>query len=209
MSRMSLHVLRPISEEDLDDLVELHMDAFKEHLNILLGKVYIRHFLKWFSDGEDRISLVALVNDTVVGYVVGAKWGYQSEINRDLFTYALRGLFRNPIILLKSRVRKNALSRLKTLLKINRSIEQTKTLYKGEILSLVGIGVKEDAKGLGISSGLMREFVQQGRKKNYDYARLSVYSNNYRARKFYENHNWVLEEPDEGLAVGYYYDLRS
>ena len=50
----------------VDQVTELHMWAFKDHLNILLGKHYIKAFLQWFinTDGLLLILVFLLWIDT-------------------------------------------------------------------------------------------------------------------------------------------------
>ena len=60
--------------------------------------------------------------------------------------------------------------------------------------------------GTGIAAGMMDEFINLAKKKNFDYARLSVYRSNSRARKFYENMGWTEEETNNKV-IGYYKKL--
>ena len=93
------------------------------------------------------------------------------------------------------------------MLGMNRFIETTREKYSGKIISLVGIGVAKDDMGTGMAALLMNQFINEATEKGYDYARLSVYTSNARARKFYEKMGW-LPEHSQTAVMGYYKKLR-
>lgn len=204
---MSFSKLVELQEEHVDDVASIHLWAFKDHLNILLGRSYVKAFLRWFIEDPKTISLVALQDGVAQGYVVGAAWGYQSKMNRDIMAYAIKSMARRPFIVFNRRVLNTIWLRLKTLFGFNKSIADTQALYPGRIISLVGIGVSEDAQGTGVAAGLMKGFIEQAKKEKFDFARLSVYASNARARRYYEKHGWTLEQPADGRVVGYFISL--
>ena len=93
------------------------------------------------------------------------------------------------------------------MLGLNKFIETTKQKYSGNIISLVGIGVTKQATGRGIAQAMMDEFIKRAREKEYDYARLSVYRSNHRARRFYEKMGWTPEETRTPV-MGYFKKLK-
>ena len=65
------------NNDHLDAVTNLHMWAFKDHLNILLGKRYIRAFLKWFIQQENCVNVVGTDEE---GNAAGAKNGQMATI---------------------------------------------------------------------------------------------------------------------------------
>lgn len=195
------------NNDHLDAVTNLHMWAFKDHLNILLGKRYIRAFLKWFIQQDNCVNVVGTDEEgNAAGYIVGAPWGYQEKMNKDLMNTAAIEMLKRPWIFFHKKIWQSVLLRTKTMLGLNKFIESTREKYSGNIISLVGIGVSKESMGTGISNRMMDEFISLAKKKNYDYARLSVYRSNSRARKFYEKMGWIEEETNNKV-IGYYKKL--
>ena len=192
----------------LDQVTELHMWAFKDHLNVLLGKRYIREFLNWFIKADGTVNVVGIDDsENITGYIVGAGWGYQKNMNKSLLGIAAVEMLKRPWIFFHRKILQSIWLRSKTILGLNKFIETTKEKYAGKIISLVGIGVSEKAMGSGIAALMMDKFTELARQKNYDYARLSVYRSNDRARRFYEKMGWIAEESNAAV-MGYYKKLQ-
>lgn len=199
--------VRNFKEQDLDVVCDLHMWAFKDHLNVLLGKTYIRAFLKWFIGRDDCINVVGIMDQGATGgYIVGASWGYQQQMNRSLLKIAAIEMFKRPWLLVHKKIIFSVCLRIKTMLGLNKFIGETSARYEGKILSLVGIGVAENAQGSGIATRMMEAFINQAKGAGYDFVRLSVYSSNERARRFYEKTGWQPEITNKPV-MGYYKKL--
>lgn len=199
--------VRSFEPGDLQEVTDLHMWAFKDHLNVLLGKVYIKAFLKWFIGRNDCINVVGVMDDGKPGgYIVGATWGYQQQMNKSLVSVAAIEMAKRPWLLFHKRIIASVCLRVKTIFGRNKFIGATKEKYDGRILSLVGIGVAEKAQGSGIATKMMEEFISRAKKSGFNYVRLSVYASNARARKFYEKTGW-LPEISNNPVMGYYKKL--
>jgi ribosomal protein S18 acetylase RimI-like enzyme len=195
------------NNDHLDQVTELHMWAFKDHLNVLLGKRYIREFLYWFIKADGAVNVVGIDDkENVCGYIVGAGWGYQGNMNKSLLRIAAVEMLKRPWIFFHKKILQSVWLRSKTMLGLNKFIETTRQKYSGKIISLVGIGVSKQAVGSGIAPAMMDKFIELARQKQYDYARLSVYKSNDRARKFYEKMGWTPEESNT-TVMGYYKKL--
>ncbi len=192
---------------DVKDVTALHMWAFKDHLNVLLGRVYISAFLTWFIDRKDCVNVLGkLANGETGGYIVGAPWGYQQIMNKDLITVAAKEMLKRPWLIFHKKIIASVWLRVKTILGMNKFISETSLKYEGRIISLVGIGVAENAQGSGLASEMMHVFIEQSRRAGYTYARLSVYAANKRARKFYEKMGWLPESATTPV-MGYFKKL--
>ena len=75
-------LIRQFTEKDLEAVLDIHMYAFSEHINVLLGRRYNREMLRWFLQ-DFCVKLVAVdEEDKIAGYVFGAPWGYQKPMNK-------------------------------------------------------------------------------------------------------------------------------
>ncbi len=192
----------------LDEVTDLHMEAFKEHLNVLLGKKYIKAFLAWFIQSDRCVNIVGEdESGKAIGYIVGAPWGYQQGMNKALLKTAAFEMIKRPWIFVHKKILQSVWLRVKTILGMNKFIQTTGERYAGKIISLVGIGVSPVAMGSGVAKEMMEKFISEATQKNYDYARLSVYVSNARARKFYEKCGWLPEQSNTAV-MGYYKKLK-
>lgn len=176
----------------LDGVVELHMDAFAGYLNTLLGRGYIKAFVKWFISNKGTIALVALDDrKKVVGYALAAPKGYTRKLNRDLFLgTSVRTLMR-PWLVFNVRFRKVLVGRLKSLLRLQQNSSQTFELPEPS-MSLVAIGVGSAQRRSKIGQRLMRAVEDEARKLQTRSLILSVYEGATTARRFYEQCGWQL-----------------
>jgi ribosomal protein S18 acetylase RimI-like enzyme len=128
-------------------------------------------------------------------------------MNKDLLGTATVEMIKRPWIFFHKKILQSIWLRVKTILGLNKFIGTTREKYNGKIISLVGIGVSKQAMGSGIAPLMMDEFIILARQKQYDYARLSVYVSNTRARKFYEKMGWAPEESNTPV-MGYFKKLQ-
>jgi hypothetical protein len=83
------------------EMVELHLEAFAGYLNVTLGRRYVRSFIEWFVRAEGTIAIAAIDrHQRVLGYAVGARIGYDSMLNRDLFWIVVAAALMRPCRLL-------------------------------------------------------------------------------------------------------------
>ncbi len=192
--------VRNITEEDIEALVELHIESFKESLNILAGKKYLFEVFRWFIKTKN-IALLTHEESLITGYVIGAPIGYEKQMNRTLWIYGLIGLFKNPAYFLNKKLIKNIIQRVKSIVGLSGMKHQPLVSEKGYGISLVGIAVAEKYKGKGTAQELIIEFEKMSKELNADFLRLSVLKENIRAQKFYERMGWTAIE----VKGGYYY----
>lgn len=175
-------------------------------MNANLGNRYIDRFLMWFLKYPGTVTLKAVVDGNVCGYVVGAPIGYDKEMNRSLFSTVLLGVLTHPHVLLHDGFIKTALAKFKMLLG-KRPIKKVIQNPSGRGISLVGIAVDPAYAGMGVGKAIMNAFEKKAAAGEINYMRLSVYQDNNRARKVYEQTGWkVLDTSDK---VVYYYKVIS
>ena len=126
------------------------------------------------------------------------KKGYQKRLNKKIIILKYVSVLSKPYILFDINVLK-AISRVffqkirysKHILNINDELDY---------FSLVGIGVKSEFLGKKVGSLLCNSFENAVYKKGYNNLKLSVYSHNIRARKFYLKNGWKINSEDDSIV---------
>jgi len=190
--------IRRIKENDIDELVELHIDSFKESLNILAGKKYLSEVFRWFIK-TNNIAILAYEKDIITGYLIGAPIGYEKSMNRALWKYGLIGLLKHPSRILNIKLLINILKRVKSIIGLSGMKTQPLVKEKGIGISLVGIAVAEKNKGRGTAAELVFEFEKASKELKADFVRLSVLKENKRAQTFYSKSGWTKHESANGI----------
>lgn len=198
---MHIEVL-PFHKEDIRSIRRLHKAAFKGYMNASLGNRYVEAFLNWFLHYPGTVTLKAIADGKVCGYVVGAPIGYDKDMNRKLFNTVVVGVLTHPLVLLHNGFLRVAVAKFKMLLG-KKPVKKVIKNPDGKGISLVGIAVDPAFAGHGIGKAIMDKFENDAVGMNLNYMRLSVYKDNMRARAVYEKSGWqVLDESDK---IVYYY----
>ena len=183
----------PITEGNmLDDIVELHLDAFAGYLNTLLGRGYIKAFVTWFIRNKGTIALAAIdENQKVVGYGLCAPVGYSVRLNRDLCWGTAVQMLRRPWLFFNARVWFVLAERIKIIFGQRKNVRQTLKLPEPS-MSLVAIGVASTQRRSRIGQRLMQAVEGRARDLQMRSMVLSVYENATGSRSFYEQCGWRL-----------------
>lgn len=190
VKRSSSVVISKMSTQMVDSVVNLHMAAFCEAMSSRLGRHYLRSFFCWFIKYEKGISLVALKGDKISGYIVGAPLGYQKEMNKNLAWVAACCFLKKPSLLFSSDIQRQLFKRFCGLLVSEKGNDVSVPL--APCYSLVGIGVFPSAQGKGIGGRLIKAFEKEASRRGAVSLRLSVNSDNDRARRVYEQAGWSV-----------------
>ncbi len=205
LNKGELFVVRPMELKDIDQAVNVHMKAFNGYMNASLGRNYVKHFLMWFINSPLATAWVAEDSNKIIGYLVGAKLGYDSELNRSLLLVGVKAILTHPFILFHPHFLRTVKMRLKLL--FNKPIK-TKEIFKepdGVGISLVGIASYSDKSIKGVGKGLMTAFQNFAQSNGYAFTRLSVYEENTRARSLYEKTGWQCLNRNQNVL--YYYNI--
>jgi ribosomal protein S18 acetylase RimI-like enzyme len=181
----------PIAEGCMvDDIVELHLDAFAGYVNTLLGRGYIKAFVTWFLRNEGAVAIAAIDDhQKVVGYALCAPVGYSAKLNRDLsWGTAIRILIR-PWLIFNARFRLVLVERMKNLVGQEKNAQQTLKLPEPS-MSLVAIGVASSQRRSKIGQHLIQAVETRARDLQMRSLILSVYERSTAARRFYEQCGW-------------------
>ena len=185
--------IAPIAEGNvLDDIVELHLDAFAGYLNTLLGRGYIRAFITWFIRNKGTIAIVAIDDhQKVVGYALCAPVGYSARLNRDLFLGTAVRILTRPWLICNARFRGRLVERIKSLIGLRENSSQALELPEPS-MSLVAIGVPSPNRRSKIGQCLIQAIESRARSLHMRSLVLSVYEDATAARRFYEQCGWHL-----------------
>ncbi len=195
--------VRPMTEQDIESTVLVHLRAFKGYMNASLGKNYLRRFLNWFRISNMATAWVVAEGNRVVGYVVGATLGYDAILNKVLLKTGIWAILTHPKILFHAHFIETIKNRLKLLLSQKKLSTKVNKEPTGTGISLVGIAVDPLHLNKGGGTLLMQIFEQQAKQSGYSYMRLSVYNVNEKAKQLYTKNEWKLLEIDG--ATSYYY----
>lgn len=169
----------------INDVVKLHKVAFKDYLSTKLGDYYIKKMIKWFVLNKECISYCIFLNNEMAGYVMGAPKFYNKRLNKYIFFPALFSLLKKIYIIFDINFWKKIYWRLIG------AFNKVKEQEKSKEFILVSIGVSKDFSNKGFGKILVEEFEKEARKRNYQFIKLSVFSDNINAIKFYEKLNYV------------------
>jgi len=186
-----MFVTRNLNKSHLSRVIDIHLVAFKDHLNVSLGRIYLRTFFKWFIKNGDISLIIEDKDKNICGYIIGSEDGYQKKLNQDIFFKSIISIIFNPIIFLKSKFWITILKRLKMMLTFN---EKKSINISSKTISLVGIGVERSFLGSGAAGKLIENFEKISLQKNFNVIRLSVYSSNARALRFYTKNGYAIED---------------
>ncbi|MFZ6031490.1 MAG: GNAT family N-acetyltransferase [Chloroflexota bacterium] len=192
-----------ISDIYIEQVVDVHLQAFKGYLNTKLGTWYVKRFICWFASNDKAIAVCAIYMDEVVGYIVGAPTGYSSELTRYIFWSALCGAITRFWVFFDPKYLRVLLARAGVYHYRPNQIPD----LPAPTMSLVGIGVRPDARGKNVGKLLMQTFEQQAQSKGAKSLRLSVYPENLNAQKLYERMGWQKHSLETPSGAIYYYKL--
>ena len=171
--------IRKASVSDVDEIVKIHIDAFKGFFLTSLGESFLKFYYNCFIKSHDTIILVAISdNKDLLGFSAATKFckGFNSRlIKSNLFAFSilsLKMLFTDP---------KSLFRLVKNLTKKGNSIEDDE-----DYAELYSIGVNKIAQGLGIGKKLMGEMEKEMAREGVERISLTTdFYNNEQAVGFY------------------------
>lgn len=189
------------NENDIEELVRIHRDAFKEHYNSRLGNIYAKAFLRWFGENPDSVFVQASDEETkrVYGYICGAKFGYGNKMNRDLLPAILMSFITRPWIVFDKRFFKMMMPKLKVIVSKSITSEENPDLPK-PIFSAVGWAVDPNAPK-EVPDALYDEFLRRIKEKGFKSVRGTVLKKNKLALVYYIHNKWSILKSNAGAET--------
>lgn len=170
--------IRNANNNDLENIVMIHCDAFKGFFLTSLGTDFLKFYYTNFVKSKETVTLVAEEDGRVVGFSAATKncKGFNSRlIKSNLFSFgtlSLKLLFTNPKALLRL---------VKNLTKKSSEVEDNE-----EYAELYLIGVDKSQQGRGIGKKMLAATEVALKEKGVEKASLTTdYDNNESAVGFY------------------------
>ena len=172
--------IRKATINDVNTIVEIHLDAFKGFFLTSLGSAFLKFYYTCFVKSSETVTMVAEEEDMVYGFSASTKVckGFNSRlIKNNLFAFgmlSLKMLFTSP----------KALIRLaKNLTKKGEGVEDNE-----DYAELYSIGVSKSAQGKGVGKKLLAASEEILKKEGVDRVSLTTdYYNNESAVGFYHS----------------------
>lgn len=188
---------RRMSLDDLQPVVEIHIEQFPGSRSTSLGRAYLDKMYRWFVERQPGLALVILDSGQVVGFAVGAIGGYGRKIFRYTLGEIALGMLLHPRLLFKNKTYQLWQSYLKGLsparMKENGPPGGQDPPAAGERASLCSIAIARSAQGRGLGKALLYALEDRFRELGVSQIVLSVQSDNRPARRLYESCQWEAQ----------------
>ncbi|MCS7053605.1 MAG: GNAT family N-acetyltransferase [Ignavibacterium sp.] len=197
-----------LKSEYLDSLVKIHRETFKDHFNSRLGNFYTREYLKWLNNKNEFDSFILCAVDEeekrVIGYICGARLGFQTKMNRDLLFPTVISFLTKPYLFFDKRFFLFLAPKFRTLIGKDeyKQIKNYESNLKQPIYSVISFGIDSNYKsgmnlGFLILEDLYKKFFEELKKRNVGTVRATIRKNNNNIIKYYQMKKWTLS-PIEG-----------
>lgn len=196
--------------EDLDAIVQVHFDAFRDYFITHLGRRVMKAYYRAYLENPRAVNVVGCVDGQVVGFACGRSCAdcdvlgdfYRKNILK-VVCAVIGGVLRGDKVLVAGlRIRlgqiKVACRSLFDTSKINNG-RKTKEMTGAMALpegGLVSIAVRGDFQGKNLATRVIGEFEMAAAQKGADVLRLSVHKDNGRAIAFYKKSGWYIDGED-------------
>ena len=172
--------IRKATINDVDTIVEIHLDAFKGFFLTSIGSDFLKFYYTCFVKSSETVTMVAEEEGIVYGFSASTKVckGFNSRlIKSNLFAFgmlSLKMLFSSP---------KSLIRLAKNLTKKGEGVEDNE-----DYAELYSIGVSKSAQGKGVGKKLLAASEEILKKEGVDRVSLTTdYYNNESAVGFYHS----------------------
>ena len=174
-------IIRKATQQDIDGIVKIHQEAFKDFFLTNLGKRFLSLYYGTFVNCNDGVVFCAVNDETIVGFSATSyiSHGFNSKlIKQNLFKYgceAVRLLFKQPKAILR------------LLRNLDKKAEGNAVEDNGEYAELYSIAVKPGNQGSGIGKKLLIATEEDVAKHNRKISLTTDYYNNEKTIGFYHS----------------------
>lgn len=199
----------PLTLQDLDDVVEVHREAFPDSAMSQLGRAVVRRYYRWqFAGPHPSPVAVGIWRDgRLVGFVFGGmrRGAVSGFVRHSIGTIAL-GAIRHPSAIRRLAVPKvvavgRALARRSRALQppqVGEPASREAVAVADPSFGVLSIAVSSAARGSSAAAELMAEAEARARELGCPRMHLTVDHSNGRAVAFYEKHGWERAPADVG-----------
>lgn len=188
-TKAGITIVDIVDHDMVNEVSEMHLEAFSGYLNARLGTGYARALIRWFARQEEAIALAAIDHDhRVIGYAIGAPATITQRLRHELFWVTACSIMLRPWLILDKRLWKVGYVRLmKKNVADNIGHEQD---LPEPTMSLFGIGVKPSHRRKGVGQQLLRVFEERAKALKNRSLLLWVYTDKVTTRHLYEKCGW-------------------
>jgi hypothetical protein len=197
-----------LKPEFIKPLVRIHRKTFNDHFNSRLGNYYTAEYLKWLNEKNEFDSFIICAYDEeeskVIGYICGAKIGFQTKMNRDLLIPTIYSFLKKPRLIFDKRFFLFLAPKFRTLIGKEEytTIKDYEAKLKQPIYSVISFGIDDSYKsgmnlGFFILEDLYKKFFESLKIRNVGTVRATIRKNNDNIIKYYSMKKWTLS-PIEG-----------
>ena len=196
-------MIEALKIEHLDQLVELHLQAFPVSQSTQFG----RDFLKCYYGGAIRsphtISYIWKENGKITGFIFGGT--NKQELSRQILMSSMANFTKVVIVnVLKDPI--NSIKRFWSYL-VHYILPGGDNFYADDTATLDSVAVLKEYRGQGISDELINAFLEKLKEAGVSACRLGVLGENTAARRFYER-NGFEQLNEEGTIYLYFIDSK-
>lgn len=172
--------IRKATLSDVNEIVEIHLDAFKGFFLTSLGKDFLKFYYSCFIKSKETVTMVAEENNIIYGFSASSKFskGFNSRlIKSNLFAFGMLSL-------------KMLFSRPGSLVRLVRNLTKKRDGKKDneDYAELYSIGVSKASQGMGVGKKLLTASELVMKKEGVINVSLTTdYYNNSKAVGFYNS----------------------
>lgn len=197
-------VVAPLTDRDLDRVVEIHVAAFPDSTITRFGHEAARRYYHWLMHGPHDAALVGAWHEgRLVGFcAAGVFRGAMNGFLRKNRLYLARRIATRPWLAFDSLIRDRMVTAVKITLRYSRARAQPASPAPLPAFGVLAIATDPTVRGAGAGRALMLE--AEARAKNAGHARmvLTVAPQNERAIRFYEQLGWTRFSDGRGGWTG-------
>lgn len=193
-----------MTENYTKDVVEVHMQSFKDFFLTFLGKKFLRLYYNGIVNYENAIKFVYIKDDRIVGFVVGTSnpQGFYSRLlKQDWLRFSVASLgaiCRKPSVIRRI---------------VRAFSHPSENPIGDDVAGLFSIGVLPELQGTGVGKSLVQMFLEEAKKRCCKKVFLTTDSeNNDAVNAFYQKLGFKIEReyitPEGRRMNEYWIELR-
>ena len=193
--------IRLATPDDIDTLTDLHCACFgpDDHLQVLLGKQFIRAMYCWQVSGREAFALIVETGDEAIAFGGACDGPYMWPMFRACLGQFLMSLARNPLLLVDGRLWRRLYFSQKASTKQARVI-----LNRPGVMHLTVGAVDARFRGKGIHGAYLEALMAIIKSRGSKGACVAIRRTNHAARKEFVKRGWAEVPASEASEMVHY-----
>jgi GNAT superfamily N-acetyltransferase len=192
--------IRPAIKSDIEEITNLHCASFSsvDHIPVLFGKRYIRATYRWQVLNKRAYTLVATIENKIVGVVAVCNTSYTFPMFIACLPELTKSLLLNPSLLINQKLWSRLLRRS------GNSNEEYHAVQPKDFAQVTIGFVASDHRGKGIFPRLVEATKKYSMKRGSIGIRAGVYKTNSNSRNVFIKGGWEICPEMETTDTVYY-----